>query len=189
MGGAVGTLAALERDQLALRQAFARELDLEVTALHWHNQRDTLAEFGNLLAMLTGSLGKIGTDLLLMAQNEVAEITLPGGGSSAMAGKNNPILAEALVAAAQLSAGLQGSLLEALPHAHERGGVQLIVETATLPQILLLAMGAVRNAQAALDGMSVDVQRMRDNFPDGPHNTGAADAFIAAVLKELEANN
>ena len=53
-----------------------------------------------------------------MAQNEVGEIRLAGGGgSSAMPHKSNPVLAEVLVTLARFSAGLTGTL-----HARARGG-------------------------------------------------------------------
>ena len=43
-------------------------------AVPWHTQRDAIVEYGNWLAMLAGSLGKIGQDVILLAQTEVGEV-------------------------------------------------------------------------------------------------------------------
>ena len=67
----------------------------------WHSQRDRIGEFGAFLSLVSGTLGKIGQDIALMAQNEIGAVRLPsGGGSSAMAHKSNPVAAEVLVALA-----------------------------------------------------------------------------------------
>ncbi|PJR09897.1 hypothetical protein CEJ86_30250 [Sinorhizobium meliloti] len=60
----------------------------------WHGQRKRVVELGSLLA--SGSLGKIGQDVALTADRG-GEIALSGGGSSAMAHKQNPVAAEVLV--------------------------------------------------------------------------------------------
>ena len=51
-----------------------------------------MAELGGWLALVTGSLGKIGQDLILLGQSEVGEVTAgAGGGSSTMPHKANPV--------------------------------------------------------------------------------------------------
>ena len=45
----------------------------------WHAARDGVAELGGWLALVTGSLGKIGQDLILLGQSEVGEVTAGAG--------------------------------------------------------------------------------------------------------------
>ncbi len=87
-GGAVGTLASLGAHGLAVADELARDLQLGMPDLPWHTQRDRVAEVGTVLALLSGTLGKIGRDLSLLSQAEVGEVfepSAPGrGGSSTM---------------------------------------------------------------------------------------------------------
>src|SRR5690606_5332051 len=106
---------------------------------------------GNLLALITGSLGKMGMDIALLTQNEVAAARLlGGGGSSAMAHKSNPVTAEALVALARYNAGLSGILQQAMVHEYERSGAAWTLEWLTLPQMLEATGASLRLAQNLL---------------------------------------
>ena len=92
--------------------------------------------------LLSGTLGKIGQDIALMAQNEVGEVRLAtGGGSSAMPHKSNPVPAEVLVTLARFNAGLLGTLHQALVHENERSGAAWTLEWLVLPQ-MAVATGA-----------------------------------------------
>ena len=126
LGGAAGTLAAMGENGPDVARALAAELDLDLPETPWHSQRDRIAEFAGWLSMLTGSLGKIGQDLLLMAQSEVAELRFSSsGGSSTMPQKSNPIGAEVLVAFSRFNAGLLGTIHQSQIQEHERGGRRL----------------------------------------------------------------
>jgi 3-carboxy-cis,cis-muconate cycloisomerase len=101
--------------------------------------------FGSLLSLITGSLGKFGADVALMAQTEVASIKLASGGtSSAMAHKSNPVNAEVLVALARHNAGLVGTLHQALVHENERSGAAWTLEWLVLPQMLVATAASLR---------------------------------------------
>jgi 3-carboxy-cis,cis-muconate cycloisomerase len=92
--------------------------------------------------MLSGTLGKIGADLALMAQTEIQSVTLAGGGtSSAMSHKSNPVSAEILIALARYTAGLSGTLNSAMVHENERSGAAWTLEWLVLSP-LTLASGA-----------------------------------------------
>ena len=119
--------------------AIARLLAKE-TGLHngtcWHTARAGLAEYAGWLSLVSGSLGKIGQDISLMAQQGIDEITLSGGGSSsAMPHKQNPILAETLVSMARYNAVLLGGMHQALVHEQERSGMAWALEWLCLPQM------------------------------------------------------
>ncbi|HWV20065.1 MAG TPA: 3-carboxy-cis,cis-muconate cycloisomerase [Devosia sp.] len=144
LGGPVGDRGSFEGFGDAIAAGMAQRLDLGL-ATPWQAQRDPIAALGNLLALIAGTLGKIGMDVALLAQNEVAVLTLEGGGgSSAMAHKSNPVNAEVLVALARQVAGLSGTLNQALVHENERSGAAWTLEWLTLPQMLVSTGASLR---------------------------------------------
>src|SRR5206468_11039609 len=72
--GAAGTLASLGDKGLEVQKAFCEELGLGVPVSTWHVARDGFAEVVNLLGLITGSLGKIALDVMIMASTEFAEV-------------------------------------------------------------------------------------------------------------------
>ncbi len=167
-GGASGTLAALGDKGVRVMEALAAELDLAVPPLPWHTQRDGLAELAGWLSMVSASLGKIGGDLVLLAQSEVGEVRAgQAGGSSTMPQKANPVGAETLVALARFNAGLLAAVHQAVPQAQERDGVGWTLEWLTLPQMAVATGAALRNARTLIESLEVDAARMRGNLEAG----------------------
>ena len=167
-GGAVGTLSSLGGRGLEVAQVLARELGLPLPAAPWHAHRDRLAEVATFLGLLAGTLGKLGRDLSLLAQTEVAEAFEPAaegrGGSSAMPHKRNPVAAAVLLAAAARAPGLVATMLAAMVQEHERGLGGWHAEWETLPELCALVAGAVPVAAEAVAGLEVDAARMRANL-------------------------
>lgn len=117
--------------------AFAKRLNLRDPGRAWHNTRHDLAALTATLTQITGSLGKLGQDIALMAQRGDADIRLAGGGSSsAMPHKQNPIRAELLMTLAHHAASLQHSMATAMIHEQERSGTMWALEWMTLPDLL-----------------------------------------------------
>ncbi|MEO0362172.1 MAG: lyase family protein [Pseudomonadota bacterium] len=147
LAGASGTLAAMGPNGPAVAADLAAELGLAHDAVPWHAARDGIAELGAILAMATGALGKMGRDLIEMGAGPAAEAAAGApGGSSTMPHKANPVGAEALVALARANAGLVGRLFEAQIAAAERDGAAWALEWLTLPQIVVGAAAALREA-------------------------------------------
>lgn len=150
LGGPVGNRRSFEGRGEEVARRLAERLDLGL-ASSWHNQRDPVVEFGALLAMIAGSLGKFGADIALLAQTEVGAVRIEGGGgSSAMAHKSNPVNAEVLVALARNAAGLSGTLNQALVHENERSGAAWTLEWLVLPQLCVAAAASTRLAARLL---------------------------------------
>jgi len=167
-GGAAGTLAALGDRGLAVARALAEELGLALPEIPWHAQRDSLVEFGGWLGLVTGSLGKMAQDLLLMAQTEVGEVGESAekgrGGSSTMPQKQNPIVSELIVAAARTNAALVSALYQAQIQEHERATHGWQVEWLTLPQMIQLTGGALQHGLYLAKNLQVDAAAMRANL-------------------------
>ncbi|WP_158871401.1 3-carboxy-cis,cis-muconate cycloisomerase [Antarcticirhabdus aurantiaca] len=152
LGGPIGDGASFGRDYPALRADLARRLDLR-DAPPWHSDRTPILDVAHALALLTGSLAKVGQDVALMAQTRVHAVELAGGGgSSAMAHKRNPIGAEVLVSLGRLNAGLLGTLSQSMIHENERSGAAWTLEWLVLPQMAEAAGSACQLATALLSG-------------------------------------
>jgi 3-carboxy-cis,cis-muconate cycloisomerase len=149
-------------------EALAEELQLALPDQPWHTQRDRLVEFASLLGLIAGSLGKLGRDLSLLMQTDVAEVFEPSaagkGGSSTMPHKRNPVGAAVLIAAATRAPGLVATLFAAMPQEHERSLGLWHAEWQTLPELCGLVSGALQQALLAVPGLEVDTARMRSNL-------------------------
>lgn len=187
-GGAAGTLSALNDRGVAVMESLADELGLHAPPMHWHSQRDALAELGSWLSILTGVLGKLGQDIALHQQSEVGELRESDdpsrGGSSTMPQKANPIGAEAMVALARFNAGLLGTLHQAQVQENERGGPGWQLEWMTLPQMLTAAGAALNHALAFASDMVVDAERMRTNLASG-FGLIMAEAYTFALAEHM----
>lgn len=151
-GGAAGTLDKLGHKTVPVRRALAGALSLS-DAGQWQSQRDRLAEFSGILGLVTGTLGKIGQDVALLAEMG-GEIRLAGGGgSSAMAHKQNPVAAEVLVALARFNAVQVSGMQQAMVHEQERSGAAWTLEWLVLPPMVQATGAALRLAGELLDNI------------------------------------
>jgi 3-carboxy-cis,cis-muconate cycloisomerase len=187
-GGAAGTLAALGDKGLAVSEALADELKLAVPVMPWHAQRDSLVEFGSWLSLVTGSLGKMAQDVILLAQTEVGEVAESGeqgrGGSSTMPQKSNPITSELMLAAARTNASLLSALHHAQIQEHERATHAWQVEWLTLPQMMILTGGALKHALDLAQNLQVDEAAMRVNMARA-NDVVLAEAVVFALAKAM----
>ncbi len=175
--GAAGTLASLGEAGFAVQQALAEELKLGVPATTWHVARDGFAEAVNLLALVTGSLGKIALDVMIMASTEFAEVYEPfvkgRGASSTMPQKRNPISSELMLAAAKAVRQHAGLMVDAMVQDFERATGPWHAEWIAIPESFVLTSGALHQAKFALGGLVVDTGRMK-------HNLGISRGLIVA---------
>jgi len=158
-GGPIGVLGEFGEAAPVLKAAIAGQLGLATRQENWHSVRSPIVALGNVASQLTGSLGKIGADYCLMAQNEFAEVQLFGGGtSSAMRHKQNPVLAETLVTLARFNATLVSGLHQSMLHEQERSGAAWTLEWMILPQ-MIVAAGAATHICSELLLSTVSVGR------------------------------
>jgi 3-carboxy-cis,cis-muconate cycloisomerase len=167
-GGASGTLASFGEQGVAVGHAVAEELHLTYPEAPWHAHRDRLAGLVCSCGVLGGVLGKMGRDISLLMQGEIAEASEPGGsgrgGSSAMPHKRNPVGCALTLAAADRLPGLVAGFLSCMVQEHERalGGWQAewpIISSA----IQTTGLAAACMAEVA-EGLTVDQARMRANI-------------------------
>jgi 3-carboxy-cis,cis-muconate cycloisomerase len=187
-GGAAGTLAALGDKGLAVMRELADELDLAVPLMPWHAQRDNLVEFAGWLSLVTGTLGKMAQDVILLAQTEVGEAGESAeegrGGSSTMPQKSNPIISELVLAAARTNAALLSAMHHAQIQEHERATHGWQVEWLTLPQMITLTGGALKHALYLAKNLQVDTTAMRANIARA-NDVILAEACVFALAKGM----
>jgi 3-carboxy-cis,cis-muconate cycloisomerase len=149
-------------------EGLAAELSLNVPMAPWHVSRDGMAETVSFLGLICGSLAKLATDVILLAQTEVSELAEPyiagRGSSSTMPQKRNPIASEYILAAARTVHALMPVMFSAMAADHERATGPWQSELLALPQAFVLTHGALLHAGAIAGGMVVDAQRMRGNL-------------------------
>ncbi|TBZ57264.1 3-carboxy-cis,cis-muconate cycloisomerase [Rhizobium leguminosarum] len=144
-GGAAGTLDKLGSQAAAIRASLAQELGL-TDAPQWQSGRQPIADIAGLFASISGSLGKMGQDIALLAQAG-DEIEISGGGtSSAMAHKQNPVSAEVLVSLARFNATVLSGIHQSLVHEQERSGAAWTLEWLLLPQMTMATAASLRLA-------------------------------------------
>ncbi|GAB4361074.1 MAG: 3-carboxy-cis,cis-muconate cycloisomerase [Kiloniellaceae bacterium] len=189
-GGAAGNLSALGHAAVAVEETLAEILELPAPAVPWHSQRDGLVELANWLGLVSGSLGKMAGDILLLCQNEVGELRegphngVQGGGSSTLPQKQNPVRSEAVLSLTRHVAGLAGPMQLTAFHAHERDGVAWQLEWLTLPQMVVASGAALAQSLALVGGLKVDRARMRANI-EATHGLALAEAASFALSQHL----
>ena len=147
IGGASGDRNFLGDRQSEVVEDVAEMLGLAPTAKAWHAMREGIAEYAGWLSLVSGSLGKFGQDVALMAQQGIDEVALSGtGSSSAMSHKRNPVAAELLVTLARFNAVQVGAMHHALIHEQERSGAAWSLEWMVLPQMLMTTGRATATA-------------------------------------------
>lgn len=185
LGGAAGTLSAMGAEGPRVRKALAKALDLTDPGHSWHAERDRIGSFAAWMAGLTASLGKMGEDLILMAQSGIDEIRIEdAGGSSTMPQKQNPVGPSVLVALAHQCAMLATAIQGAGLHRQQRDGAAWFTEWLTLPQLCILTGRALVLALDLAGQISPQPQAMARNLDDGSGLIGA-EALSFALARHM----
>ncbi|HWD08285.1 MAG TPA: adenylosuccinate lyase family protein [Actinomycetota bacterium] len=188
LGGGVGTLAAFGPHGLAVRRRFCERVGLADPGIAWLSARDRPAEMTGLLAQITGTLGRVGNEVLELSRPEIGELaeSVPEGfvGSITMPHKVNPEVAEHLVTLARLVRAQHAVLLEGLVAEGERDGRGWKAEWAAVPEACLLAGAALAAGERLVAGLAVHPEAMRANLETwlATTDTGASAAMVDLVL-------
>ena len=187
-GGAAGTLASLGTAGLEVQEGLMAELGLGQPDIAWHTARDRIAEVGCFLGLVTGTLGKIATDVKLLMQTEVGEVFEPyakdRGSSSTMPQKRNPISCNYIHASVAMVRQLVAALLDAMVEDHERSTGPWEIEWIAVPEIFTLTAGALQQARTLLAGLEVDAAQMRANL-EITHGLISTEAVMMGLAPHL----
>ena len=173
LGGLIGDRMNLSPEVV---DAVAARLQLQVR-LPWHTDRSPMIALVNYITDFARCANKVGGDIAQLVQ--LGEITTRAGGSSAAAGKRNPIDAMRASAAAEACLGIATVITHAKPHELERGLGSWHAEWFALPLIFQTAGASLEAIGAALDSLDVEPSAL----VVADDRRAAADAFVAQVLE------
>jgi adenylosuccinate lyase len=184
LAGGVGTLAFFGDAGPRLRRRFCERLGLVDPGMSWTTSRDRLTEFTTLLALVSGTLARIGNEVYQLQRPEIGELreaTRPGAvGSITMPHKRNPETAEHLVTLWRLVRAAAGTTLEVMVQEHERDGRGWKAEWVAFPEACQFTVTALDLAKRLLEGLEVDERRMAGNL--AAHGGFAASEALLAAL-------
>lgn len=101
--------------------------------------------------------------------------------------KQNPVGCATIMSAAIRMPGLVSTMLSAMVQEHERGLGGWHAEWQTLPEICMLAGGAVAQMGHVLDGLVIHEKRMAENI-EATHGLIFAEAIAMVLRKKLGRN-
>jgi 3-carboxy-cis,cis-muconate cycloisomerase len=133
----------------------AQAVDLDPTPTVWHTDRTPVLEVVTIALRYAQWAEKVAGDIAILSA--VGEVKTRGGGSSAAAGKQNPIDAMRAMAAAESCRGVASVVLMAKPHELERGLGSWHAEWFAVPLVFMTAgaaMEAIRDSLASLEVVS-----------------------------------
>ncbi len=186
LGGAAGTLAALYPHGAEVRALLAGRLELADPHRCWHAERSRITELASVLGGAAAAIGKVATDVVLLAQTEVAEVAeATGGRSSSMPHKQNPIAAISARAATGQAPGLVATLLNAASgQEHQRAAGGWHAEWPALNSLLAVTGGAAHRLASSVTGLVVNTERMHHNL-DASQGELLAERVSVAITPRL----
>ncbi len=169
LGGAVGTMSALGPQGREIAALTMQKLGLQASTAPWHTARDTSAETGSLLAMLTTSAAKIANEIFQLGKTEVMELREPApvgksAGSSTMPHKRNPVLCQRIVVLSSHVRALAQVLMESMLHENERDPRALWSEWLAMPQSCIYTLTALDYLKSVLFDLEIFPERMLTNL-------------------------
>lgn len=167
-GGAAGTLASIHDDGLAVQKRFCEYLGLVQPTITWHVQRDGFAEFASIIAMISGTVGKIANEIINLQKSEIGEMEegfkMGQVGSSTMPHKRNPMICEYVVGLTRVVQRNASLSFDAMIQEHERDMTFWTTEWSYLPQICMLTSGGLEQMQGVMERFIVYPDNMERNL-------------------------
>ncbi|MEP7202737.1 MAG: lyase family protein [Ilumatobacteraceae bacterium] len=174
LGGLVGDAMGISED---VAHDVASRLGLH-PARPWHTDRAPIIAVVDIATGFSRWAAKVGGDVAQLVQ--LGEITTRAGGSSAAAGKRNPIDAMRAMAAAEACVGLATVITHSKPHELERGLGSWHAEWFAIPLVFQTCGASLEAIGSALVSLEVEPSAL----VVAPDRQAAADAFVNSVLEQ-----
>lgn len=173
LGGLIGDRMGISDE---VSSAVARHFVLN-DRTPWHTNRAPIIDVVTLVGDFARWADKVGGDIAQLVA--LGEITTRAGGSSAAAGKRNPIDAMRAMAAAEACLGVSTIVTHAKPHELERGLGSWHAEWFAIPLIFQTAGAAMEASGAALASLEVEPSAL----VVADDRRAAADAYVTSILE------
>ncbi|MFP4171156.1 MAG: adenylosuccinate lyase [Methanomassiliicoccales archaeon] len=191
MSGAVGTGAALGPEFLKIQDSVMEQLGLspEPVATQLVG-RDRYSELISLMSQLATSCERYATEIRNLQRSEIREVyeafdTEKQVGSSTMAHKKNPILAENICGLARITRSFLTPTLENMVLWHERDLTNSSSERFILPHVMVLIDDILHKTGSMFSSLAVDPDRMIKNLESSNGKVMAESVMIALVEKGM----
>ena len=157
LGGPEGVARKFGTNYQNIANDMSSTLGLTASKHIWHTDRQPITNICFWFTQVASVMGKIAQDVLFMVQSEVDEARLKGGGSSSvMKHKNNPVLAEVVVAQTRYCHAQMSGINTASIHENERSGASWALEWMLVPVLLITSADAVMNTNELIEKLTLD---------------------------------
>jgi adenylosuccinate lyase len=169
MSGSVGTMAGFGQKGFEVQQLTMMRLQLKPALIaNQIVQRDSHAEMQCLLAIIAGTLDKMGREIRNLQRSEIAEVFEPFRqdqvGSSTMPQKRNPHKSERVCGLARLIRASVVSSLETIALEHERDLSNSSLERITIPEGFILTDYILKQMITLIEGLVFDKENINRNL-------------------------
>lgn len=168
LAGAVGTYASFGDQGAEIEKKVLERLGLESPDICWAAARDRNAEFGCLIALISGTLGKIAREIYGLQRTEIAELEEPISagcvGSSTMPQKRNPHTCEVIMALCKRLKYFALVQIEGMWVEHERGDAGWYIGRDVLSEQCLLMGEVMNHMMKVIKNPTIDRRRMKENL-------------------------
>jgi adenylosuccinate lyase len=166
MSGAVGTMASFGEKGFEVQRLTMERLKLEPALItNQIIQRDRHAELQCILALIAGTMDKMGRELRNLQRTEIAEVSEPvRSPSSTMPQKLNPSNTERICGLARIIRGGVNASLESIALEHERDISNSGMERINIPEGFILTDYILRQMTGIVKGLSLDSDNIERNL-------------------------
>ncbi|GAA5107325.1 adenylosuccinate lyase [Orbus sasakiae] len=168
INGAIGTYSSFGVDGPQVEERTLTILGLNTPNISWQSARDRFSEYASVVALISGTLGKIGNEFYNLMRTEINEIEEPFSegkiGSTTMPHKRNPAALEGLASLTPPILKSVALIHESMKVEHERDAMSWRAEWIALPEINIYLAAQLQTALHVLKGMTVNQQQMLKNL-------------------------
>ena len=143
-------------------------LGLNAPNIGWQAARDRFSEYASVVALISGTLGKIANEFYNLMRTEINEIEEPFSsgkiGSSTMPHKRNPAALEGMASLTSPIFKSVALIHESMRVEHERDAMSWRAEWIALPEMNIYLSAQLQIGLSILRGMKVNAEQMLKNL-------------------------
>lgn len=168
ISGAICTYASFGEKGPEVEERALTLLGLNTPNIGWQAARDRFSEYASIVALISGTLGKIANEFYNLMRTEINEIEEPFSagkiGSSTMPHKRNSAALEGMASLTSPIFKSVALIHESMCVEHERDAMSWRAEWIALPEMNIYLSVQLQIALAVLKGMKVNAAQMMKNL-------------------------